>query len=77
MGSNGAVRNKSMMKWYMKGIIHELHMNLIYHFIIDSFLTGPLEPTNDQLPTSVASQLSWLERRTGIARSRVQTPLKS
>ena len=28
---------------------------VIYHFIIDSFLTGPLEPTNDQLPTSVAS----------------------
>ena len=24
-------------------------------FIIDSFLTGSLEPTNDQLPTSVAS----------------------
>ena len=22
---------------------------------VDSFLTGPLEPTNDQLPTSVAS----------------------
>ena len=44
---------------------------------LDSFLTGPLEPTNDQLPTSVASYLSWLERRTGIARSRAQTPLKS
>ena len=36
-----------------------------------------LELTNDQLPTSVVSYLSWLERRTGIARSRVQTPLKS
>ena len=33
--------------------------------------------TNDQLRTSVASKLSWSERRTGIARSRVQTPLKS
>ena len=36
----------------------------IYHLIIHSFLTGSLEPANDQ----------WLlERRTGIARSRVQT----
>ena len=33
--------------------VHMIHF--IYHFIIDSFLTGPLEPTNDQLPTSVAS----------------------
>ena len=39
-----------------------------------SFPTGSLELTNDKLPTSVASYLSWLERRTGIA---VQTPLKS
>ena len=31
----------------------------------------------DQLPASVASKLSRLERRIGIARSRVQTPLKS
>ena len=30
-------------------------IHFIYHFIIDSFLTGPLEPTNDQLTTSVAS----------------------
>ena len=45
----------------------------VYYFIIDPFLTGTLGPTNDQLPTSVASLLSWLERRTGIARSRVQT----
>ena len=52
-------------------------ITFIYHFIIDSFLTGTLEPTNDHLSTSVASWLSWLERRTGIARSRVQTPLKS
>ena len=22
----------------------------VYHFIVDSFLTGTLEPTNDQLP---------------------------
>ena len=29
--------------------------DFIYHFIIDSFLTGPLGPTNDQLLTSVAS----------------------
>ena len=42
-----------------------------------SFVTGSLEPTNGQLPTSVASQLSWLERRTGIGRSRVETPLQS
>ena len=42
-----------------------------------SRFTGSLELTNDQLPTSVASYLSWLERRTGIARSRVQPPLKS
>ena len=52
-------------------------IHFIYHFIVDSFLTGALEPTNDQLPTSVASWLSWLERRSGIARSRDQTPLKS
>ena len=52
---------------------------------------GPVrnEPTNDHLPTSIAKialitakiiaplDFSWLERRTGIARSRVQTPLKS
>ena len=31
--------------------------------------------THDLLPSSVAS--CWLERRTGIARSRVQIPLKS
>ena len=34
---------------------HHTMVYFIYHFIIDSFLTGPLEPTNDQLPTSVAS----------------------
>ena len=28
---------------------------MAFHFIVDSFLTGTLEPTNDQLPTSVAS----------------------
>ena len=108
VGSNGPVRNESMMKWYMKWITYELRIwnqvklwssqllrvqtplkswifqaslrnckncahncedhsftwfhirssyviHFIYHFIIDSFLTGPLEPTNDQLPTSVAS----------------------
>ena len=49
----------------------------MYHFIIYPLLTGSLEPTNDQLPTSVASELSWLERRTGVSRSRAQTPLKS
>ena len=97
VGSNGPVRNESMMKWYMKWIIFELRIwnqvklwssqlwkaslrnckncvyncedhsftwfnirssymiHFIYHFIMDSFLTGPLEPTNDQFPTSVAS----------------------
>ena len=40
-------------------------IHFIYHFIIDSFLTETLELTNDQLPTSVTSQLSWLECRTG------------
>ena len=30
-------------------------MHFIYHFIVDSFLTGTLEPTNEQLPTSVTS----------------------
>ena len=49
----------------------------ISYFTSHSFLTGSLESTNDQLPTSVASYLSWLERRLSIARSRVQTPLKS
>ena len=33
--------------------VHMIHF--IYHFIIDSFLTRPLEPTNDKFPTSVAS----------------------
>ena len=33
--------------------------------------------TNDQLPMSVASYLSWLEHHTGITRSQFQTPLKS
>ena len=33
-------------------------------------MTGSLEPTNPQLPTSVVF-LSWSECRTGIARSRV------
>ena len=51
VGSNGPVRNESMMKWY---IWNESHMNCGYEI-----------------------KLSWLERRTGIARSRVQTPLKS
>ena len=38
-----------------------LHINgsymihFIYHFIVDSFLAGTLEPTNDELPTLVAS----------------------
>ena len=32
--------------------ISAVHM---IHFIYHSFLMGPLEPTNDQLPTSVAS----------------------
>ena len=39
--------------------------------------TGTYELIIDQLPTSVASYLSWLEHRTGIAGSRVQIPLKS
>ena len=42
---------------------------------IDSFTTVTFESTHDQLPTSVASQLRWLERPTGIAKSRVQIPL--
>ena len=42
-----------------------------------SLLTGSLEPTNDHPPTSVASLLGWLEHHTGIARSQVQTQLKS
>ena len=40
MGSNVPVRNESTMKC---------------HIIIDSFLTGTLEPTNDQFLMSVAS----------------------
>ena len=61
--------------WFHIRSSHMIHF--IYRFIIDSFLTGPLEPTSDQLPALVASWLSWLERRTGVAGSRVQTPLKS
>ena len=30
-------------------------IHFLYHLIVDSFLTGTLEPTNDQLPTTVAS----------------------
>ena len=30
-------------------------LDFISYFIVDSFLTGTLEPTNDQLPTSVVS----------------------
>ena len=40
---------------YMKHFIY--HFTSILHML-----------TNDQLPTSVAAQLSWLERPTGIAR---------
>ena len=47
---------------------------VISYFNIHS--SGLFEPTNDQLPTSVASQHSWLECRTGIARSQVQTPVE-
>ena len=57
---------------YMFHFIYTWH-----HFIVDSFHMITLEPTNDQLPTSADSWLSWLERRTGIARSQVQTTLKS
>ena len=39
--------------------------------------TGRYEHIIDKLPTAVASYLSWLEHRTGIASSRVQLPLKS
>ena len=39
--------------WFHIRSSHMIHF--IYHFIIGSLLTGPLEPTNDQLPTSVAS----------------------
>ena len=35
--------------------VHIIMIHFIYHFIVDSFLMGTLEPTNDQLPTSVAS----------------------
>ena len=35
------------------------------------------EPRIDLLPMAVASKLSWLEHRTGIMRSQVQTLLKS
>ena len=38
--------------------------------------TGTYKHITDQLPTSVASLLSWLEYRTGIARLQVQIPLK-
>ena len=39
--------------------------------------TGRYEHIFDKLPTAVASYLSWLGHRTGIASSRVQLPLKS
>ena len=59
-------------------ILAVMNWNISY-IISHSFLTGLLEPINDQLPTSVASWLSWLEHRTSITRSRVQskTLLKS
>ena len=57
---------------FTSAVLYTKHV--IYHFSF--ILTGSLEPTNNRLTTSVASQLSWLERRTSIARSWVQTPLK-
>ena len=53
VGSNGPVRNESMMKWYLKWIKYELRI------------------------WNQMKLWSSIERRTGIARSRVQTPLKS
>ena len=65
----------------MKLIIYELRMiHFIYHFMVDSFLTGTLEPTNDQLPISnVSGFIAQLVRASHRypARSGVQTLLKS
>ena len=38
--------------------------------------TGMYEHIIDRLPTSLASELSWLEHRTGITRSWVQNPVE-
>ena len=51
--------------------------DLFHIHLSHSSLTVTYEHIIDQLPTSVASLLSWLEHRTGIARSWVQIPLKS
>ena len=65
MGSSVPMMNESRHEWI--------------NIFVDSFTVGTLEPTNDQLPTSVASymQLNWLEHCTAIMRLQVQTPLKS
>ena len=71
VGSNGPVRNESMngiwnesymncgyeIKWSYDLRSYERNWwNDSFHIpFIDSFLTGPLEPANDQLPTSMAS----------------------
>ena len=60
----------------------DLKLSLFISYIIsfvDLVITRVhLNPqTHDQLLTSVASQLSWLERRTGITRSQIQIPFKS
>ena len=70
------------IKWSYDPRSYECNFNNIWFTsyvisVIGSFITGKLEPTNDLLPISVASYLSWLECHTGIGRSRVQTLLKS
>ena len=52
----GTADMKSSEAMILAAMIRSSYMiHFIYHFIIDSFLTETLEPTNDQLPTSVAS----------------------
>ena len=48
-------RGIALLSIYDPYMNHIIIIHFIYHFIVDSFLTGTLEPTNDQLPTSVAS----------------------
>ena len=40
---------------YVSAVQYMIHFNLCIISFVDSFVTGRFQPTNDQLPTSVAS----------------------
>ena len=51
-------------------------IHFVYHFIVDSFLTGTLEPTNDQLPTSALGQIMNSSSRDTISFVEIGKQLK-